>query len=106
MHADKRRAGRAIRKQRRLEREAIATALTWDFTPAVEAFAQFGRALEAVAAVMAEAAEQFVALVVPLVKTWREAIAEWLWLGEWRKQRERFDWRLAHRALTTGPAHA
>lgn len=40
MHADKRRAGRAIRKQRRLEREAIATVPTWDFTPLVDAFAE------------------------------------------------------------------
>jgi hypothetical protein len=66
MQRDRRRAGRAIRKQRRLEREAIARALTYDFTPVAEALAEFGR-------VIAESVAQFVRVIEPRILAVRQA---------------------------------
>lgn len=99
MHADKRRAGRAIRKQRRLEREAIATAMTWDFAPIVDAFAEFGRAV-------AEMVDHYMRVVEPMLvaawEGWQSIVSRWEWQAAERHRRE-FEWRLAHRALTVGP---
>lgn len=95
MHADRRRAGRAIRKQRRLQREVIATVLTWDFTPIVDAFAEFGRAVT-------ELADTYVRAVQPIIfaawEGWQTIIRRWELLAAERERAE-FEWRLTYRAL-------
>ncbi|KJL45573.1 hypothetical protein [Microbacterium trichothecenolyticum] len=90
MHPDRRREGRAIRKARR---EAAAQlpdaleALSTLATIAADTFDHLGRVIA-----------QFAEAVAGSLEEWQR---RWLWkLAEY--ERKEFEWRLAHRALTTG----
>lgn len=98
MHPDRRRAGRAIRKQRRLQREAIKSVQTMDMRPIVEAFRAMYDAVAEAVGTLASFAE---AVVADAWRGWQPIIRRWEWDARERRRKE-FEWRLAHRALTTG----
>jgi hypothetical protein len=98
MHPDKRRAGRAIRKQRRLEREAVQAVLTMDMRPIIAAIEGMH---DAIATAVAEFASFAESLVVAAWEGWRAITRRWEWEYQQKLRRE-FEWRLSHRALTTG----
>jgi hypothetical protein len=94
MHPDKRRAGRAIRKARRdAQRQAVEQLpqVLETFTAlaqvAGDAFAYLGRVFSEFGTAVANA--------------YREAARRLAWMQE-QERRKEFEWRLSHRALTTG----